>query len=97
MTTEDWTDGQRRSFGMQFGNESADGPRLLLFFNAAPEPVPFRLPGGPIADHWVPVLESAIPTGLVRDRQVLLAAGGTFRLQPRSVVLLQHTSSAELP
>jgi isoamylase len=88
MTTGDWADGNRRALGMQLGNDAPDGDRFLILFNAAPEPVEFRLPEQPFG-RWFAVFDTGLPEGLVRGVPTLLEAGGTFPLNGRSLVLFQ--------
>jgi isoamylase len=88
MTTEDWADGQRRALGMQLGNDAPDGGRFLLLFNAAAEPVKFKLAEQPDG-RWFQVFDTNLPDGLVRGVPALLEAGGTFPLDARSLVLFQ--------
>ena len=89
MTTEDWGDGLRRTLGMQLGNDAPDGQRFLILLNAAPDAVDFRLAETP-QDRWAAVLDTRLPQGLVRGEPAILESGGTFRLDPRSLVLFQH-------
>jgi glycogen operon protein len=94
MTTEDWGDGLRRTLGMQLGNDAPDGQRFLILLNAAPDSIDFRLadqPGG----RWAAVLDTRLPGGLVRGAPATLEAGGTFRLDSRSLVLFQHAPTAQ--
>jgi glycogen operon protein len=88
MTTGDWADADRRALGMQLGNDAPDGDRFLILFNAAPEPVEFRLPEQPFG-RWFAVFDTGLPEGLVRGVPTLLEAGGTFPLNGRSLVLFQ--------
>jgi isoamylase len=88
MTTEDWGDDLRRTLGMQLGNDAPDGQRFLLLLNAAPVAVDFRLAEEP-KGRWVQVFDTRVPEGLVRAAPALLEAGGTFPLEPRSLVLFQ--------
>jgi isoamylase len=94
MTTQDWTEGLRRTLGMQLGNDAPDGQRFLILLNAAPEPVEFRLAGEP-RGRWAQVFDTGVPDGLVRGGPAILEAGGTFRLDPRSLVLFQYAGPAE--
>jgi glycogen operon protein len=90
MTEADWGERERRCFGMQIGNDSADGGRFLLLFNAAPDQVPFTLASDFPVDPWAEVFDTARAEGLVRGAPVLLAKGGTFPMPARSLVLFQH-------
>jgi glycogen operon protein len=89
MTTADWADSLRRALGMQLGNDAPDGQRFLILLNSAPDPAEFKL-----ADHpdgrWVQVFDTRVPEGLVRGAPAILEAGGTFPLEPRSLVLFQY-------
>jgi glycogen operon protein len=90
MSHEDWGDRERRSLGMQIGNDAPDGGRFLLLFNAASEPAPFALAGDFPLSPWAPVFDTSLDEGLVRGTPDLLQAGGTFILPARSLVLFQH-------
>jgi isoamylase len=94
MTTQDWTEGLRRTLGMQLGNDATDGQRFLILLNAAPEPVEFTLAEQPHG-RWAQVFDTSVPDGLVRGAPTILAAGGTFPLDSRSLVLFQYAGSAE--
>ncbi len=88
MTTEDWGDGMRRTLGMQLGNDAKDGERFLILLNGAPEPVDFHLARHP-PGRWAQIFDSRLPEGLVRGAPHILSAGGTFRLEGRSLALFQ--------
>jgi glycogen operon protein len=90
MTHGDWSDGQRRTLGLQLGNDAADNGRFLVLMNAAAEPVPFRLAADFPLGPWAAVFDSALPDGLVRGEPPILEPGGTFPLPARSLVLFQH-------
>src|SRR5215212_4681326 len=94
MTTHDWSEGLRRTLGMQLGNDAADGQRFLILLNAAPEAVEFTLAREP-RGRWAQVFDTSVPDGLVRGAPTILAAGGTFPLDSRSLVLFQYAGSAE--
>jgi isoamylase len=93
MTNEDWADGLRRALGMQLGNDAPDGQRFLILLNAAPEPVEFKL-AAQADGQWVQVFDTTIADGLVRGAPAVLKAGGTFRLDTRSLVLFQNAEAA---
>jgi isoamylase len=95
MTTQDWTEGLRRTLGMQLGNDASDGQRFLILLNAAPDPVDFTIADQPHG-RWVQVFDTGIPDGLVRGAPTILEQGGTFRLDPRSLVLFQHAGTVEV-
>jgi glycogen operon protein len=90
MTTADWTDPDRRALGVQIGNDSPDGWRFLVLFNASSEPVPFALSPDFPSRYWVEVFNTHLPEGLVRQAAGILKPGGSFELKARSLVLLQH-------
>ena len=94
MTPADWTDPLRRVLGVQIGNDSADGWRFLLLFNAAPEPLSFMLSPDLPSRYWVEVFNTTLPDGIVREAPAILKPGGTFDLKPRSLVLLQHAEGS---
>ena len=93
MTTDDWAEGLRRTLGMQLGNDAPDRQRFLILLNAAPEAVAFNLAKQPDG-HWVQVFDTALPEGLVRGTPTVLKSGGTFPLEPRSLVLFQFAGAA---
>jgi isoamylase len=93
MTTQDWSDGLRRALGMQLGNDAPDGQRFLILLNAAPDAVVFHLAKHPDG-RWVQVFDTHLPEGLVRGTPTVLRSGGTFRLEPRSLVLFQYARAA---
>jgi glycogen operon protein len=95
MTMEDWGDGQRRTFGMQIGNDAADGERFLLLFNAAPDLVEFRLPQDFPNGTWVQVFDTSLPEGLVRQSPVIVSRGASFPLEGRTLVMFQHAHGAK--
>ncbi|HEY8381036.1 MAG TPA: glycogen debranching protein GlgX [Microvirga sp.] len=83
----DWNDPERRAFGMQIGNDAADGRRLLLLINAAPEPTGFSLPRELSNKSWVQVFDTGLADGVVRERAQVLDPGEPYPLEPRSVVV----------
>jgi len=90
MADADWNDPERRTFGMQLGNDASDGRRLLLLLNASPERVKFQLGKEIPAERWVQVFDTSLAEGLVRENRFILKPGGTFTIKPRSLVLFQH-------
>jgi glycogen operon protein len=78
---------------MQLGNDAPDGQRFLILLNAAPDPVEFKLADQPDG-RWVQVFDSRLAEGLVRGEPAVLESGGTFPLDPRSLVLFQHAGAA---
>jgi glycogen operon protein len=73
---------------MQLGNDAPDGDRFLILFNAAAEPIDFRLPDH-LNGRWFQIFDTGLPDGLVRGVPPLLEPGGTFPLDARSLVLFQ--------
>jgi glycogen operon protein len=96
MGHEDWGDPERRTLGMQLGNDAPDGQRFLVLFNAAPEPVEFLLAPDFPEGGWVQVFDTRIPDGMVRETPAVLNPGGVFALEPRMVAMFQHAPSVEL-
>ena len=90
MTTADWSDPLRLVLGVQIGNDSPDGWRFLVLYNAAPEPVPFALSADFPSRYWVEVFNTHLPEGIVRHPPAILKPGGKFELKQRSLFLLQH-------
>jgi glycogen operon protein len=91
MRDHDWHDGSR-TLGMQTGNDDDPASRVLLLVNASPEPIVFHLAADLPGGAWRPVLDTTAPSGLPRNPEILLVAGGTFDLASRSVVLFQHVA-----
>jgi glycogen operon protein len=96
MTHEDWGDELRRVLGLQLGNDARDGQRFLLLLNADAEPVRFRLARQP-EGRWLPIFDTRLPDGVVHSPARVLHSGGTFDLDPRSLVLFQHDHSGTGP
>lgn len=90
MSQKDWIDEARRTFGMQIGNDASDGMRLLLLLNAADHRVRFHLPKDVPDGRWVRTFDTCLADGLVCDHRSILRAGGTFPIEPKSLVLFQH-------
>ncbi|MFC4171470.1 glycogen debranching protein GlgX [Microvirga sp. GCM10011540] len=90
MGDRDWADGERRTFGMQLGNDAPDGHRLLLLINAAPQRIKFQLPKDIPNGRWIQVFDTSLPEGLVRENSFIVRPGGMFPIKPRSLVLFQH-------
>jgi isoamylase len=89
MSRDDWNDTERRSFGIQLGNDAPDRQRLLLLLNASEKPVDFTLsrdlPGGP----WVEIFDTGRAEGLVFGGRTI-QPGEIFPIEARSLVLLRH-------
>ncbi len=93
MTNEDWGENDRRTLGMQIGNDSADGQRFLVVLNAADEDVAFKLDSLLPGPSWTQVFDTQEARGQVRTPASLLYPGGTFATVARSLALFQLTSS----
>jgi isoamylase len=93
MMAADWTDPARHALGVQIGNDSLDGWRLLVLFNAAPEPISFALCADFPGRYWAEVLNTHLSEGLVREAPAILKPGGSFELKARSLVLFQHADA----
>ena len=91
----DWEDGSRRAFGVQIGNDAADGERFLMLLNAGPEPTPFVLAADFPNGVWVQVLDTGIPGGLVTDAPLVLKPGGSIALPGRTFMLFKCSRSKE--
>jgi isoamylase len=89
MSDHDWNDPERRSFGMQLGNDAPDGQRLLLLLNASAEPVDFLLPPDLPNGRWIQVFDTGRPDGVVQGGAAV-QAGEICPLQSQSLVLFQH-------
>jgi isoamylase len=92
MTAEDWHDGERRTMGVQLGNDAADGCRFLLLMNGSPDEVPFRLAAEFPSGSWVRLVDTAEARGRAPDR---IRPGAAFDLAPRSFVLFGHEDWAD--
>ena len=92
MTPDDWNDANRRTLGMQIGNDAPDGERFLLLVNAAPDAQPFRLHEGFPGTGWVCVFDTRAPTGVAPAPPIMLSPGGSISLEPRSLMLFQHAA-----
>jgi glycogen operon protein len=90
MTDEDWRDGQRRTLGMQLGNDAADGHRFLVLFSSAADPVEFRLPDDFPDGNWIQVFDTRLARGSVRKRPIILRPGTPVSIEPLSLMLFQH-------
>jgi glycogen operon protein len=91
MATEDWSDGMRRTIGMQLGNDAKDGQRFLVLMNAAPDPVDFMLPENFPEGEWVPILTTDSPDGVVTDKKIL-SPGHSYPMKPQSFIVFNHRS-----
>jgi glycogen operon protein len=90
MTEADWQEAGRRTIGMQFGNDAPDGQRFLLIMNAWHEAVAFKLAEDFPGAQWVALFDTGRGEGLVRDSPAVLAAGETFEIPARTLVLFRH-------
>jgi glycogen operon protein len=91
MTNEDWADENRRTLGMQIGNDSADGQRFIVLLNACDKKVDFRLDPHLPGAAWTHVFDTQEPRGHVRAPATVLHPGGTFPIGARSLALFQLT------
>jgi isoamylase len=97
MTSDDWHSGIK-SVAVGLNGEAlrepdARGERIiddsfLLCFNAHAYPVEFVIPQTPYAREWRAVIDTFDPRG---ETEQEVAAGHTFTVQGRSVVVLQKT------
>ena len=92
MWGDDWGHVERRVLGMQVGNLGSEKERLLLLFNASDEDDDFKLAADFPCLAYRPVFESTSADGLSVRNNAILAAGGSLRLEARSLVVLQHCS-----
>ncbi|MCW5695746.1 MAG: glycogen debranching protein GlgX [Bauldia sp.] len=90
MTDDDWTVAERRTIGFQIGNHSPDGRRFLIILNAAPEPVEFQLPPDFPSRGWMPIIDTAAPSGLAAKDAAPLTPGGSRRVDAQSLLLFRH-------
>jgi len=91
MTNEDWADENRRTLGMQIGNDTADGQRFIVLLNACDKKVDFRLDPHLPGAAWTHVFDTQEPRGHVRAPATVLHPGGTFPIGARSLALFQLT------
>ncbi|MEA2838699.1 MAG: isoamylase [Methylobacteriaceae bacterium] len=89
MTNEDWGEEERRTLGMQIGNDSADGQRFLILLNAHHKKVDFRLDSNLPGAAWIQVFDTREARGRVPAPAVILRPGGTFSIGARSLALFQ--------
>jgi isoamylase len=89
MTNEDWAEEERRTLGMQIGNDSADGQRFIVLLNASPRKVDFRLDPNLPGTAWTHVFDTQEARGRVRPPASILHPGGTFSVGARSLALFQ--------
>jgi isoamylase len=89
MTNEDWGEEERRTLGMQIGNDSADGQRFLILLNALHKKVDFRLDSNLPGAAWTQVFDTREARGRVPAPAVILRPGGTFSIGARSLALFQ--------
>jgi len=102
MTSEQWTDGNARCFGMLLdGRAQPTGIRrkgldrtLLLMINAHHETVPFLLPGVPGGKQWRLLVDTSKSAESYRQR---LEASKTFELVGRSLALWELQPTEIMP
>jgi glycogen operon protein len=97
MTEEDWHNPTARCLGLQIpdvrprepdaAERRGPGPRFLLLFNAAPEPLDFSLPAVAPGERWEVLIDSARPEGT--DASSLSQPVGTFPMEGRSTVVIR--------
>jgi len=68
------------------------GDTLLVLYNAADAPLPFRLPSEGGATSWVPLVDTARPRPEPRE----WAAGSWYPLESRSLALLRRQDDTEV-
>jgi isoamylase len=105
MTEEQWNDGFARSLGMylagkapnerdEHGNPIVDDDFLLLI-NAHHEDIPFTIPGYPLQNNWVPLIDTDNPLGI--DGSGVCRQGDSYLLKARSLALLISPAEPEIP
>jgi glycogen operon protein len=90
MTDADWQEASRRTIGMQFGNDAADGHRFLMLMNSWHEPVKFTLPEHFPCSQWALLFDTGVGEGIVSNYPATLSAGGSFEIPARTLVLFRH-------
>ncbi len=93
VEAEDWADGERRSLGIQIGNDARDGYRFLILMNAGKKTIDFVLPDKLGGDAWVEILNTAVTAGLLEEGR-RLRRGETVDLVPHSMLLFQARSKS---
>jgi isoamylase len=89
MSNDDWAGNERRTLGMQIGNDSADGQRFIVLLNASPKKVDFRLDPQLPGTAWTHVFDTREARGHVPAPAIVLHPGGTFSIGARSLALFQ--------
>jgi len=99
MTEEDWSTGYARTISVLLNGDAIQEPGTLgqritddsfvLMFNAYHESLDFVVPSVIENVHWVPVLDTNLPTGIPEKGVDPHESGDTLTLAPRSMVILQ--------
>ncbi|NNM74485.1 glycogen debranching protein GlgX [Enterovirga sp. DB1703] len=84
----EWQDEHRRALGMVLGSDAPDGRMLFALLNSGDAAIRFAVPGLGAAG-WAPLLDTGIPTGRPDAPERTCQAGGTFIVEPRSVILFR--------
>jgi glycogen operon protein len=92
MATGAWGEPQRRALGVQIGNDGRGETRFLVLMNAAADPVEFHLPQALPGDGWIPVLDTTLPRGTVKDPAPVPHAG-SVHLDGRSLMVLRDAGA----
>lgn len=93
MTDDDWHNHERRTLGCQTGNEDGESERVLVLFNASPQPVDFHLAADFPSKDWNLILDTSEPSGLSTNANARLTPGSSIPVGSRSLILLKHDPS----
>jgi isoamylase len=100
MEPADWTLPYARTLGVMFGASGPHGPALIMLINAHDGLIDFKLPSNAAGLRWTRLIDTADPTLEPGSDPTTHAAGNTYPLPGRSLVLLQEIgagSAASLP
>jgi len=105
MAPEDWNTFYVRSVMIFLNGNTIPEPddrgraieddSMLIIFNGDADPLDVTLPSGDYGDHWKTVLDTARPSSPKQRPEKLRPAGGSVKVEGRSVVLMKATDSEE--
>ena len=89
-----WGTHERRTLGMQTGNDGPSSDRILLLFNAGDERSDFHLPPSFPCTRFRPIFASGSADGLCGADAGVVTSAQAYRLDPHSLVVLQHQTDS---